>query len=187
MKLSVFSPKMIRFFPQMSEEEAPELGLTLQNHFRAIDMRMSKLKHSRHRQSLVTLSRRHSMVQSHDDVEFDGPMLVRRISIGDHEHSILNHLHNHHLVPRSIDASMRRPKVCHTIEKFRLALSVCFLLKQFNRMASLDDLELESCQLAPATQERCILIASDEHRQQLLQRKSMFDTNRSVIMEDEES
>lgn len=54
-------------------------------------------------------------------------------------------------------------------------------------MTSLDDLELESCQLAPTTQERCILIQDDEHRQQLLQRKSMFDTNRSVIIEDEES
>lgn len=119
---------MIRFSPKMSEEEAPELGLTLQNHFRAIDMRMNKLKHSRHRQSLVTLSRRHSMVQSHDDVEFDGPMLVRRISIGGHEHSILNHSHHHHLASRSIDATMRRTKVSHTFEQFCFSLFLYCLL-----------------------------------------------------------
>lgn len=67
--LSIFScfvPYLINriyFCEQMGEDECPELGLTLQNHFRAIDVRMGKAKHSKHRQSLVTLSRRHSMVQ----------------------------------------------------------------------------------------------------------------------------
>lgn len=95
----------------MSEEEAPELGLTLQNHFRAIDVRLGKSKHSKHRQSLVTLSRRHSMVQSLDNVELDGPMPVRRISLSGTEHPLQNHHYHHHPVARSVDASIRRANV----------------------------------------------------------------------------
>lgn len=95
----------------MSQEEAPELGLTLQNHFRAINVRLGKSRHSKHRQSLVTLSRRHSMVQSLDNIELDGPMPVRRISLSNNEHPIQNHHHHLHPVTRSIDASIRRANV----------------------------------------------------------------------------
>ncbi|KAJ3649295.1 hypothetical protein Zmor_021046 [Zophobas morio] len=43
----------------VDEGECPELGLAIQNHFTAINMRLGKTKkHSKHRQSLVTLSRR---------------------------------------------------------------------------------------------------------------------------------
>ncbi|XP_044265009.1 mannosylglucosyl-3-phosphoglycerate phosphatase isoform X2 [Tribolium madens] len=43
----------------VDEGECPELGLAIQNHFQAINMRLGKTKkHSKHRQSLVTLSRR---------------------------------------------------------------------------------------------------------------------------------
>lgn len=43
----------------MDEGECPELGLAIQNHFHAINMRLGKTKkQSKHRQSLVTLSRR---------------------------------------------------------------------------------------------------------------------------------
>lgn len=43
----------------MDEEETPELGLAIRNHFQAINMRLGKTgRHSKHRQSLVTLSRR---------------------------------------------------------------------------------------------------------------------------------
>lgn len=88
----------------MGEDACPELGLTLQNHFRAIDIRMGKAKHSKHRQSLVTLSRRHSMVQMLDNLELDGPTPVRRISIGG--------THAHPLHPaRSIDLAMKRANV----------------------------------------------------------------------------
>lgn len=97
----------------MSEEEAPELGLALQNHFRAIDVRLGKLRHSKHRQSLVTLSRRHSMVQSFDDTEFDGPLPVRRISVSSSDHLLHNHFLNshHHPVTRSLDATYGKPRV----------------------------------------------------------------------------
>lgn len=54
------------------------LGLAIQNHFKAIDLKMGKTgKHSKHRQSLVTLSRRHSMVQMLENLELDGPNPVR--------------------------------------------------------------------------------------------------------------
>lgn len=92
----------------MSEEECPELGLTLQNHFHAIDVRLGKLRHSKHRQSLVALSRRHSMVQMLDNIELDGPTPVRRISLSSgHEQMPQNHHHH----TRSIDASIRRANV----------------------------------------------------------------------------
>lgn len=65
----------------MDEDSCPELGLSIQNHFKAIDVRMGKAKHSKHRQSLVTLSRRHSMVQMLDNLELDGPSPIRRISL----------------------------------------------------------------------------------------------------------
>lgn len=95
---------------QMDDEACPELGLTLQNHFRAIDVRQGKSKHSKHRQSLITLSRRHSMVQMLDNIELDGPMPVRRISISN---ATANNHHNHHHHPsnRSADASMKRASV----------------------------------------------------------------------------
>lgn len=100
----------------MSEEECPELGLTLQNHFRAIDVRMGKSKHSKHRQSLVTLSRRHSMVQMLENLELDGPTPTRRISLSSalHTNPSTNHYLHHlqqHQSTRSMDASMRRANV----------------------------------------------------------------------------
>lgn len=46
----------------MHEDECPELGLVIQNHFQAINIRQGKTKkHSKHRQSLVTLSRRYGL------------------------------------------------------------------------------------------------------------------------------
>ncbi|KAF5300545.1 hypothetical protein FQR65_LT09166 [Abscondita terminalis] len=59
---------------EIDEGECPELGLAIQNHFQAINMRMGKTrKQSKHRQSLVTLSRRHSLVKMLDGSELDGP------------------------------------------------------------------------------------------------------------------
>lgn len=65
----------------MDEDTCPEIGLAIQNHFKAIDVRMGKRKHSKHRQSLVSLSRRHSLVQMTDNLEIDGPSPIRRISL----------------------------------------------------------------------------------------------------------
>lgn len=65
----------------MDEEATPEIGLAIQNHFKAIEMKMGKGRHSKHRQSLVTLSRRHSMIQMLDNLELDGPSPARKVSI----------------------------------------------------------------------------------------------------------
>ncbi|XP_045472660.1 mannosylglucosyl-3-phosphoglycerate phosphatase isoform X3 [Harmonia axyridis] len=65
----------------VDEGECPELGMAIQNHFQAINMRLGKTKkHSKHRQSLVTLSRRHSLVKLSDGNELDGPPPLRRSS-----------------------------------------------------------------------------------------------------------
>lgn len=66
---------------QTDEEATPEIGLAIQNHFKAIEMKLGRGRHSKHRQSLVTLSRRHSMIQMLDNLELDGPSPVRKISI----------------------------------------------------------------------------------------------------------
>ncbi|CAH1162955.1 unnamed protein product [Phaedon cochleariae] len=68
----------------VNEGECPELGLTVQNHFTAINIRLGKSKkHSKHRQSLVTLSRRHSLVKMLDNNDLDGPPPLRRASTVD--------------------------------------------------------------------------------------------------------
>lgn len=65
----------------MDEDSTPEIGLAIQNHFKAIDVKLGKGRHSKHRQSLVTLSRRHSMIQMLDNLDLDGPSPVRKVSI----------------------------------------------------------------------------------------------------------
>lgn len=65
----------------MDDDATPEIGLAIQNHFKAIDVKMGKGRHSKHRQSLVTLSRRHSMIQMLDNLDLDGPSPARKISL----------------------------------------------------------------------------------------------------------
>ncbi|KAL3287381.1 hypothetical protein HHI36_001854 [Cryptolaemus montrouzieri] len=75
----------------VDEGECPELGMAIQNHFSAINMRLGKTKkHSKHRQSLVTLSRRHSLVKMIGGNELDGPPPLRRSSTVE-ANSITNH------------------------------------------------------------------------------------------------
>lgn len=90
---------VVFLFTQMDDDECPELGLAIQNHFHAINVRLGKAKHSKHRQSLVTLSRRHSMVQMLEDLDLDGPSPVRR------RISLTNQ-------PKSIDISHNKNKLC---------------------------------------------------------------------------
>lgn len=72
-------------------------GLAIQNHFKAIDLKMGKGgRHSKHRQSLVTLSRRHSMVQMLDNLELDGPTPLR-----------LHHPQSSHATPPAVSTSSK--------------------------------------------------------------------------------
>lgn len=81
----------------MDEDACPELGLAIQNHFKAIDLKMGKGgHHTKHRQSLVTLSRRHSMIQMLENLELDGPSPLR-----------LHHHPSNHPPPQLISASAK--------------------------------------------------------------------------------
>ncbi|XP_041771895.1 snake venom 5'-nucleotidase isoform X3 [Anopheles merus] len=135
----------------MDDDAAPELGLAIQNHFKAIDVRLGKTHHTKHRQSLVTLSRRHSMVQMLENLELDGPTPIRRKS------------------------SVTLPKMEH----------ICNNRGKLLRRASLDDLEQNSCQLAPTIQHRIIMIQNQEHIQEMILRRETIENN-SVIKETDE-
>ncbi|EDW08845.2 uncharacterized protein Dmoj_GI19339, isoform B [Drosophila mojavensis] len=71
----------------MDDDACPELGITLQNHFKAINSRKCG-QNTKHRQSLVTLSRRHSLVQCLDSLDLDGPSPIRKLSVGHHNKSM---------------------------------------------------------------------------------------------------
>lgn len=140
----------------MDDDSCPELGLTVQNHFKAINLRTGKGgHHTKHRQSLVTLSRRHSMVQMLDNLELDGPSPIRKLS--GHQ-------------TKSIDLSNTNcSKVFYShillfVANMFSKLYVCFVVVPFQmlRRASLDDLEQASCQLAPKIQHRIIRIQNEE-------------------------
>ncbi|KAL1115309.1 hypothetical protein AAG570_007340 [Ranatra chinensis] len=110
----------------VSDEECPELGLAIQNHFQAIKMRLGKTKRpSKHRQSLVTLSRRHSLVKMLDGEELDGPSPLKR-----------------HGGMGGGDAGGQQPSA----------------KPMLTRRASLDDLEYETCLLAPKVERRIVKI-----------------------------
>lgn len=122
----------------VDEDECPELGLAVQNHFQAINVRLGKTKkHSKHRQSLVTLSRRHSLVKMLDPtaMDFDGPPPIRRASVNEPG------LHS-----TGSPGSPNTPINAHKL----------------SRRASLDDLEQQSCQLTPRTDKRIIIINSED-------------------------
>ncbi|XP_053673374.1 snake venom 5'-nucleotidase [Anopheles nili] len=136
----------------VDDDAAPELGLAIQNHFKAIDVRMGKCHHTKHRQSLVTLSRRHSMVQMLENLELDGPSPIRR-------------------------------KSCAMLPKMEHHL--CNNRGKLLRRASLDDLEHNSCQLAPAIQHRIIAVQNNDHMQEMILRRETIEKN-CVIKETDE-
>ncbi|KAH9361871.1 hypothetical protein HPB48_003720 [Haemaphysalis longicornis] len=59
----------------MGEDESPELCIAVQNHFQAVRI-LTGVAHprTRHRQSLVCLSRRHSLVRTCEDVTTKAPL-----------------------------------------------------------------------------------------------------------------
>ncbi|KAG0415675.1 hypothetical protein HPB47_007158 [Ixodes persulcatus] len=60
---------------QMSEDESPELCTAVQNHFQAIKILTGVARpRTHHRQSLVCLSRRHSLVRTCEDVSVKAPL-----------------------------------------------------------------------------------------------------------------
>ncbi|XP_063218063.1 mannosylglucosyl-3-phosphoglycerate phosphatase isoform X2 [Bacillus rossius redtenbacheri] len=146
----------------VDDEECPDLGLAIQNHFKAIDIRLGKSKwHSKHRQSLVTLSRRHSLVKMLDaSADLDGPPPLRRAGTLD--------------AGGSPGASRHSPGPGPPQPPRGRLL----------RRASLEDLESESCQLGPRVEGRIILL-TDETREKLLHERQRFEED-SVIPEVED-
>lgn len=142
----------------VDDENCPELGIAIQNHFNAVKMRLGKTKRpSKHRQSLVTLSRRHSLVKMLDGEELDGPTPLRKsLSTAGDEPRELAHGSQQHT---------DRPHFC--------------------RRASLDQLEAESCQLAPRI-ERRIVVLDRKTAAEMLDRKSR-EVSDSVIPEETET
>uniref|UniRef100_A0A1A9X3Q6 5'-Nucleotidase C-terminal domain-containing protein n=1 Tax=Glossina brevipalpis TaxID=37001 RepID=A0A1A9X3Q6_9MUSC len=108
----------------MDDDSCPELGLTVQNHFKSISMRTGKAgHHTKHRQSLVTLSRRHSMVQMLDNLDLDGPSPIRKLSAGHQQlksADLVNMSNNRMLRRASLDdleqaSCQLAPKIQHRI------------------------------------------------------------------------
>ncbi|XP_048484185.1 mannosylglucosyl-3-phosphoglycerate phosphatase [Plutella xylostella] len=132
----------------VEEDMCPEIGMAIQNHFAAIDVRTGKARHSKHRQSLVTLSRRHSLVKMLDGSELAGPPPLRRASsVAEQSHPP----HHHRLT----------------------------------RRASLDDLEQQSCELAPKIENRIVVLDKPEKLQALLAEKARWEAD-TVIKEVDE-
>ncbi|XP_023711596.1 mannosylglucosyl-3-phosphoglycerate phosphatase isoform X2 [Cryptotermes secundus] len=159
----------------VNEEECPELGRAIQNHFQAIDIRLGKTKrHSKHRQSLVTLSRRYSLVKMLDGAggELDGPPPIRRastvdINAGDNRHSPSPsppHPHTHAHPPPHTHAQLR---------------------SRLTRRASLDDLEQESCQLTPRIEGRIVILTDEKRCELLLERQRIEEDSVIPEVEDE--
>lgn len=131
-------------------------------------------RHSKHRQSLVTLSRRHSMVQMLDNLELDGPSPLR-----------LHHPPVHAPLPAPMSTSSKVCKLLQVLKEF--ISNLYFLYFQMLRRASLDDLEQSSCQLAPTIQHRIVKVQNDDHLQQMILRREAMEKTTEVIKEMDET
>lgn len=152
----------------INDEECPELGLAIQNHFSAIQMRQGKSRRlSKHRQSLVTLSRRHSLVKSMEGNEWEGgPSPLRRGSLTSPSLSIHHHGYSHSPSP---------PSSTHHFHHHH---------HKINRRASFDDLEQQTCQLSPKLQNRIVKLTAQLRQEMLIDRQRLEDE--SVIQEVDE-
>lgn len=166
----------------LDDEQCPELGLAVQNHFQAIAMRTGRTRRqSKHRQSLVTLSRRHSLVKSLECSlgDMDGPPPLRKTSITPHLTSDSTPtIHNQ----PSTSPCSTSSHLLHQQHSFNNTNTPSSKLTRF---ASLDDLEQESCALTPKLEQRIILLDSQEKRQELLLLRKRLEQG-SVIMEMDE-
>ncbi|XP_041969066.1 snake venom 5'-nucleotidase isoform X2 [Aricia agestis] len=93
------------------EDMCPEVGTAIQNHFAAIAVRTGRARPSKHRQSLVTLSRRHSLVKSLDCGELDGPPPLRRANTS------VSHDPPHHRLTRRASLDDLEQSACELAPK----------------------------------------------------------------------
>ncbi|KAL1465097.1 hypothetical protein WDU94_004691 [Cyamophila willieti] len=151
----------------VDDEDSPELGLAIQNHFEAIKMKTLSKRHTRHRQSLVTLSRRHSLIKSLQD-EQDVPSPIRRASLVssiscDHMSHLSHPPHHPHFHSHS-------PTPTHP---------------RMSRRASLDDLENETCLMAPKLENRIVILTPEKRRELSLERQ-LVESDIMIPEEDNE-
>ncbi|XP_069950309.1 mannosylglucosyl-3-phosphoglycerate phosphatase isoform X3 [Cherax quadricarinatus] len=143
------------------EEQCPMLSTSIQNHFAAIKTRMGKTRrNSTHRQSLILLSRRHSLIRHDDEV----PVAARSTS--------------HKTIGRSVStdsalSSVSSGSVTSISSSKRSRGSL-------TRQESFHELEDLACKLAPKVDGR-IIIASDEIIKQLKAERAL----QCVIQEEE--
>ncbi|RVE41893.1 hypothetical protein evm_013467 [Chilo suppressalis] len=135
----------------VSEDMCPEVGMAVQNHFAAINVRTGRARPSKHRQSLVTLSRRHSLVKMLDGSELDGPPPLRRAS------------------------SVATEPTSHPTHH------------RLTRRASLDDLEQQSCELAPKIDNRIIILDKKEKLPALLAERARWESDTVIREVDDEN
>ncbi|XP_076062141.1 mannosylglucosyl-3-phosphoglycerate phosphatase isoform X2 [Oratosquilla oratoria] len=140
------------------EEQCPMLSTAVQNHFRAIQTRMGRSRrNSTHRQSLVLLSRRHSLIRN-DDAEIVCGNFRARTPLG-------RSLSTDSALSTASTSSWRRSR------------------GSLKKQDSVHDLEDQACKLAPEVDGR-ILVATDELVETLRQKRASHAV--SVIQEEDE-
>jgi 5'-nucleotidase len=132
----------------VSEEECPELCTSIQNHFEAIKILTAPAQHqTRHRQSLICVSRRHSVVKMHEMGGNGSPGEPASMPVPQ----------NNSVHARSPSISRRGLSVESAARKS---------LASMGRKTSIDEIEFEQCRLEPKIEGR-ILILTDEVKQRL--------------------
>jgi len=146
----------------VSEEECPELCTSIQNHFEAIKILTgSSPHHTRHRQSLVALSRRTSVVKMHEmgssmtEIQVDA---VVPSSTPPSSH------------PSSAKGSLKRGMSIDTARKTLSAAPFG------GSRLSVDEIELTQCRLEPKVENR-IVILTKEILAQLEQQREQYERN----------
>lgn len=85
----------------MDDETTPEIGNAVRNHFKSIEVKMGRAKHSKHRQSLVMLSRRHSTMQKLKTIPYEDYLnCPKQIKVGNKISALLNQLQMSPLFPQ---------------------------------------------------------------------------------------
>ncbi|CAG0894512.1 unnamed protein product [Darwinula stevensoni] len=150
-------------------ESSPELRTAVENHFRSVALlREGDRYPSRHRQSLVTLSRRHS--------------LARRLSLQGPDTPSTPHLRR----ISSVDISQhtRTPPVDVMTEPAHFPVtppSVFFRLgkPKLTRQPTIHELEEKASHLCPKVEGRIICIESQETRERLEKEREDYDRERN--------
>ncbi|KAI1285501.1 Trifunctional nucleotide phosphoesterase protein YfkN [Halotydeus destructor] len=144
------------------EEECPELCTSIQNHFEAIRILTSNTSHhTRHRQSLLAVSRRTSVAKMHD---MGGNSQVE---------SMMDATMPSTVIPKSPNFGARKNNYVDSVRKAS------------GRKISVDEIEFEQCRLEPKVENR-IIILTDEVLKRLQQERLEYLEDQAVEVIEEE-